>query len=198
MAPNDTDRRRFLLGAGLTLLALPALWWANQQADSGAPNVATVGIDVGDGQSEPTPPTPRRSARRADAELAPATTAAGDHGPADHRAGRPVGADLPRRPERRRPVVARPRSPSPPRRPSSGITTSASYRSSISPIDTCLTSDIKTGTTITVVNLNNGHSVTCIATRVYSTDDTGLIMHTDTFSQIADLTDAPIPVEISQ
>jgi hypothetical protein len=46
--------------------------------------------------------------------------------------------------------------------------------------------------------LNNGHSVTCIATRVYSTDDTGLIMHTDTFSRIADLTDAPIPVEISQ
>ena len=63
---------------------------------------------------------------------------------------------------------------------------------------TCLASNIATGTEITVVNLNNGRSVTCIATRVYSTDETGLILFTDTFAQIADLTDAPIPVEISQ
>jgi hypothetical protein len=76
--------------------------------------------------------------------------------------------------------------------------TSASYRSSISPTDTCLASNIATGTVITVVNLDNGHSITCIATRVYSTADTGLVMHTETFAKIADLTDAPIPVEISQ
>ena len=33
---------------------------------------------------------------------------------------------------------------------------------------------------------------------VYAMTETGLIMFTDTFAQIADLTDAPIPVEISQ
>ena len=51
--------------------------------------------------------------------------------------------------------------------------------------------------TITVTNLNNGHSVTCTATRVYIRRHTGLIVCTDTFAQIADLTDAPIPVEIT-
>jgi len=48
VAPNDSDRRRFLLASAMTLLALPALWWANKQSDAGAPNVATVGIEVAD------------------------------------------------------------------------------------------------------------------------------------------------------
>jgi hypothetical protein len=198
VAPNDTDRRRFLLATGLTLLALPALWWANQQADSGAPNVATVGIDVGDGQSEAAVgPTNEDQLVEPTVEMAPPTTAPAitappTTAPADPSA--PVFLDGPSAGAGGGAAeIAVPAAPT-----IAGITTSASYRSSISPIDTCLTSNIRTGTTVTVVNLNNGHSVTCIATRVYSTDGTGLIMHTDTFSQIADLTDAPIPVEISQ
>jgi hypothetical protein len=197
VAPNDTDRRRFLLAASLTLLALPALWWANQQADSGAPNVATVGIDVGDGHSESTAPTDDERLVEAASEFEPATTAPSitvppTTPPADPSA--PVFLDGPSAVAGGGAAeIAVPAAPT-----VANITTAASYRSSISPVNTCLTSNIKTGTTITVVNLNNGHSVTCIATRVYSTDGTGLIMHTDTFSQIADLTDAPIPVEISQ
>ena len=176
---------------GLTLLALPALWWANQQADSGAPNVATAGIDVGDGQSESATAASDEGLVEPASEVRAGHDRTGDHRPAYHHPSRPVGAGLPRRPERwRRWGCRRDRRAGPPK--VAGITTSASYRSSISPADTCLTSNIKTGTTITVVNLN-GHSVTCIATRVYSTDDTGLIMHTDTFSQIADLTDALDP-----
>ena len=59
MAHNDTDRRRFLLATAMTLLALPALWWANKQSDSGAPNVATVGIEVASGRRRAAPTTPR-------------------------------------------------------------------------------------------------------------------------------------------
>ena len=51
VAHNDSDRRRFLLATAMTLLALPALWWANKQSDAGAPNVATVGIEVASGDS---------------------------------------------------------------------------------------------------------------------------------------------------
>ncbi len=190
MTPNETDRRRFLLAAGLTLLALPALWWANHQTDSGGPNVATVGIDVGDGDPAVVATDTAISAEPATTQppsTVPPTTVLADpsapiflDGPSAGSGGGAAEIAVPAAP-----AVA-------------GITTSASYRSSITPIDTCLASNIKTGTTITVVNLNNGHSVDCIATRVYSTTDTGLIMHTDTFSQIADLTDAPIPVEIIQ
>ena len=126
--------------------------------------------------------------------------AARDHRRADHRAGRPV--------RRRSSSTARAPAASAAgtgdRRPAAPtvarISTSASYRSTISPVDTCLASPTsRRARSITVVNLNNGHSVTCIATpRVLRPPTTGLIMHTDTFAQIADLTDAPIPVEISQ
>ena len=197
MAPSDSDKRRFLLVTGLTLLALPALWWANQHADSGAPNVATVGIDVGDGatapeatdtaQVVPAAPGPAPATTQPPITIAPTTTSS--DGPSA-----PIFLDGPSAASSGgAAAIAVPAAPTVER-----INTSASYRGSISPSDTCLTPDIETGTLVTVVNLNNGHSVTCVATRSYSTDDTGLIMHTDTFSQIADLTDAPIPVEISQ
>ena len=206
MAPNDKDRRRFLLATALTLAALPALWWANQKTDSGAPNVATVGIDVGDASgsgsesdtfaADTTPMVDPVTGQPV--VVAPATTTP------------PVATTPPTTDEfdPSAPIflegpsgvagaggaaVATPAAPD-----VEHITTSASYRSTISPTDTCLASNIATGTTITVTNLNNGHSITCTATRVYSTADTGLIMFTDTFAQIADLTDAPIPVEISQ
>jgi hypothetical protein len=206
VAPNDKDRRRFLLATALTLAALPALWWVNRQADSGAPNVATVGIDVGEGsgsESEPDtfapdttpmvdpvtgqPVVPAPATTTPPVPTTPQSTDALDpsapiflDGPSGV-AGAGTGA------------IATPAAPD-----VEHITTSASYRSTISPTDTCLASNITTGTTITVTNLNNGHSITCTATRVYSTADTGLILFTDTFAQIADLTDAPIPVEISQ
>ena len=48
MALSDTDRRRFLLATTLTLLALPALWWANESGNTRSPSIAAVGIEVGD------------------------------------------------------------------------------------------------------------------------------------------------------
>ena len=77
------------------------------------------------------------------------------------------------------------------------ITTKANYRSTISPADTCLVAGVDTGTRITVTNLDNGHSVDCIANRVYTDGSDGLVLHTNLFAQIADLTDAPIPVDIT-
>ena len=77
------------------------------------------------------------------------------------------------------------------------ITTKATYRSTISPTDTCLVAGVDTGTRITVTNLDNGHAVSCIADRVYTDGSDGLVLHTDLFAQIADLTDAPVPVDIT-
>ena len=52
---------------------------------------------------------------------------------------------------------------------------------------------------ITVVNVDNGRSIECwTARRPADAPDGELVMHPDRFRQIADLTNAPINVEIRQ
>ncbi len=235
MAPNQSDRRRFLLATTLTLLALPALWWANRTSDAGAPNVASVGIDVGDGApgagtpgagapgdgtpgagtpgagtpgagatgaATPDPASP--VAAPADPALQPAVQ------PATQPATQPAITSTPAAPsaDEAAPVflegpaasagaevaeIAVPAAPA-----IVSITTKATYLRSITPKNSCLVAGVPSGKLITVVNLDNGRSVTCVATRTYTTSLEGLVLQTDAFSMIADLTDAPIPVEIRQ
>ena len=201
MAPNDSDRRRFLLATAVTLLAFPALWWANKQTDSGAPNVATVGIEVASASDSDD------GAVQNDDVIAPidvtgtvdsttipvVSTTPTAPVTVDTDDPPPVFLEGPSANEATEaPAIGVPAAPA-----VQTIDTKATYRSTISPADTCLVADVATGTRITVTNLDNGHSVTCIATRVYSAASSGLVMHTSTFSQIADLTDAPVPVEIT-
>jgi hypothetical protein len=49
---------------------------------------------------------------------------------------------------------------------------------------------------VTVVNLDNGRTAKCTAVLGPSGADDVLVMHTELFATLADLTDAPIPVEI--
>ena len=195
MAHNDTDRRRFLLASAMTLLALPALWWANKQSDAGAPNVATVGIEVADDSAnadaviapiDATGAIPATTVPVVSTTPTPATTPAVTdpppvflEGPSANGATQALPVGVPAAP-----MVAT-------------ITTKANYRSTISPADTCFVAGVDTGTRITVTNLDNGHSVDCIANRVYTDGSEGLVLHTNLFAQIADLTDAPIPVDIT-
>jgi len=195
VAHNDTDRRRFLLASAMTLLALPALWWANKQSDAGAPNVATVGIEVADDSAnadaviapiDATGAIPATTVPVVSTTPTPATTPAVTdpppvflEGPSANGATQALPVGVPAAP-----MVAT-------------ITTKANYRSTISPADTCFVAGVDTGTRITVTNLDNGHSVDCIANRVYTDGSEGLVLHTNLFAQIADLTDAPIPVDIT-
>ena len=197
MAHNDTDRRRFLLATAMTLLALPALWWANKQSDAGAPNVATVGIEVASGDSA-----------NAGAVIAP-IDAGGDpeHDPcrrrdvadaADHSGRHRSGTRLPRRSERQgRDRGAGGRRPRRPRR-SPRITTKANYRSTISPVDSCFVAGVETGTRITVDEPRQRPQRSAASpTACTPTASEGIVLHTTAFAQIADLTDAPIPVDIT-
>ena len=52
------------------------------------------------------------------------------------------------------------------------------------------------GSEVTVVNLDNNRSVRCITALAGAGDIDQLVLHTSAFSEIADVTDAPIPVEI--
>jgi hypothetical protein len=62
----------------------------------------------------------------------------------------------------------------------------------------CVTASIRGGTTITITNLNNARSTTCIAaTNVTLPPDHVIAMTDAIFGEIADVIDSPIPVKIS-
>lgn len=61
----------------------------------------------------------------------------------------------------------------------------------------CASPHATIGTEITVTNLDNGRSLTCTNATTESRGDLVIIVDADVFIEIADLVDAPIPVEIS-
>lgn len=176
MALTNTERRRIFLAMALTFLALPALWWANQSEGASAPNIATVGVEVG---------TEGETANSAARE--PAGSALADQlGEAD-----PVFLDGPAGDAGGAAEIAVPAAP---RREL--ITTSATFSSKVPSSTLCLVPGIAHGSRITVVNLDNNRSTTCVTVLAPSGSGADLVLHTSTFSELADLTDAPIPVEI--
>ena len=170
MALTDTDRRRFAVATAITLVALPALWWANESANSGAPGIATVGVELAAGA----PADDAANGEDPDGSVAPVFL----DGPAGE-----VGASQPK--------IAVPAAPAVER-----IRATASYRRSTPARSICLVPGVVNGQTITVVNLDNNRSVRCTTVLVEGAAGDEMVLHNDLFSEIADLTDAPIPVEI--
>lgn len=173
MALDDTDRRRFLLAAVVTVIALPALWWANRSDESARPNVATAGVEIGDadgGNADQTSPV--------DAEPVGDRAPVYLDGPAAE--ALPAVADI---------AV-----------PATGqlvVRQSATYSSALAP-GRCLAKGASNGERVRVVNLENNRSVTCVVTFAPAEQRDDLIMSRVAFLELADLTDAPIPVEIRQ
>jgi hypothetical protein len=172
MALTSHDRRRIMLASALTLVALPALWWANQ-SDSGAPNVATAGIAVAD-QSSASETNETNASQIGD--VAPVFL----DGPSGQ-----VGAGLGEIAVPAAPEIAR-------------ITTTATFRSTLGSPTACMVPGIGNGQQVTVVNLDNNRSITCTAILAPTGAASQLVLASELFAEIADLTDAPIPVEIRQ
>ncbi len=176
MALTDTDRHRFIAATALTLLALPALWWANTSENSSGPKLAVAGIDADvDVDADPS---------LSGQNVAATLDAGSDEAP-------PVFLDGPTSPagagQSEIAVPARPLI--------DGITAKATFRSSVSR-GTCIVPGVASGTQITVVNLDNNRSMTCTTVLAPGNAVGDLVMHTSAFATIADLTDAPISVEI--
>jgi hypothetical protein len=170
MALTDTDRRRLFWATVVTLGVLPALWWANTDADSAAPNVAVAGVDVG-----------------ADPDTA-APTDAPELGSAE-----PVFlGGLASRTGAGQQVIAVPAKPS-----VEGITARATFRSSLPDAGACIVPGIASGAPVVVVNLANNRSIACTTVDVPEGAD-DVVLDTQAFAELADLTDAPIAVEIRQ
>jgi hypothetical protein len=167
------ERRRLVLAAILTLVALPALWLMSRDDGSGAPNVATAGIAVAaGGGTDGTEPGAADDAA-ALSDTAPVFL----EGPAVRSSGIAEIAVPPKPHQEVRDARA-------------------TYRSSLTP-GTCLVPFVSTGTTLTIVNLDNNHSTTCVAIYSPASEVDDVVLQTNTFLELADLTDAPIPVEFS-
>ncbi len=178
MALTDTDRHRFIAATALTLLALPALWWANTSENSAAPNLAVAGIDA----EVDVGADPSAGAGNATAIVDPA--AGIDEAPPVFLDGptSAAGASQSAIAVPARPLIDR-------------ITAKATFRSSVSR-GTCIVPGVTSGSHVTVVNLDNNRSMTCTTVLSPSSAAGELVMHTSAFATIADLTDAPISVEI--
>ena len=62
---------------------------------------------------------------------------------------------------------------------------------------TCIIPQVPMGTEVTITNLDNSRRVKCQVVAVATPQATDVTMHVEAFSQIADITEAPVPVEIS-
>jgi hypothetical protein len=172
MALTDTDRHRLTAATVLTLLALPALWWANTSEGSSAPNLAVAGIDAG-----------------ADVVVEPGAPLVGAG--VTFEAGPPVFLDGPASAAGAgQSAIAVPAKPL-----IEGVPAQATFRGNVQR-GNCIVSGPTSGSEITVVNLDNNRSVTCTVVLAPGTVAGELVMNTSAFATIADLTDAPISVEI--
>jgi hypothetical protein len=177
-----------VVAVAITVIALPSLWLMSRSGDSGAPNVATAGVDLGpdDADRAGTTRAAQASPPAAPAPAPPTTefdpmgsaAAAYLHPPVSTPAPGPIAVAVPNAGD------------------VTGTVADATYRSSIGDAGACMVRDAPFGATVTVTNRNNDRSITCRATvsPVGEVDD--VVLATPAFAAIADLTDAPVPVDV--
>lgn len=196
---HHTDRRRLTLALVVTLVAVPAFFLSGLGDDGSADEppptaVATesAGADDGDGGNVINPvPAPAGDASSDTA----ATTVGGREsrlppieGPDDQPAfmegpvGDP-GDDSNEIATPARPAVA-------------PIRLTGTYRSTVAGARSCQVPGLSGGLTVTVTNLDNGRSISCVTTVGPADGADEVVMHTRSFEKLADLTEAPIAVEV--
>ncbi|MGA9278628.1 hypothetical protein [Ilumatobacter sp.] len=172
MAFEDIDRRRFLILALLTLIALPAIYFYSQRDDATAddPTSVTVdeaALDVNDASNRP-----------------PIVVSDADPAFLDG----PVGEAVPGVNE-----IAVPTRPE-----TAPLVLSASYRSTVPGVNTCLLRNVGLGIPVTITNLDNGRSLTCVTAQAPQGQVADVVLHTGSFTKLADVTEAPITIELTQ
>ena len=182
MAQDYAQRRRVALALAITVIAAPAAFLLNRSGDDDAPEtVATFATVVG------TVPGVDGSVGVA---LVPTTESPEDTDPlgtasAGYLSGTTVPADVGAA------QIAVPRLPE-------SVKGMASFSSDIDSTLRCHASaEVPFNATITVTNLDNSRSVQCVSSIGGEPPEETVVLATATFAQIADLTDAPVPVQIT-
>lgn len=174
---DGADRRRVTIATVLTLVALPSLWLMSRDDPTGPATVTPAGVGLGPeaatATSRPAAPDAMGTARSAFLDP-PEVEPEGVRQPGD-----PI------------PVAV----PAPPR--GSLVTGRATFRSNIPNTSSCLVAGAPANARVRITNVNNGRSISCVASvsAFGSRDD--VVLHTDAFTQIAALVDSPVAVEIT-
>lgn len=179
MDPDFAQRRRLAVAVAITVILVPAAFLLNRQTgdgNEGADNPASTLVGT-----IPQPGTPTTTA--ASGDTAAATDVMGT-APVAYLDGTapPNDGDTP--------SIAIPR-------PGQSITGTASFRRNIHDTSICQAKGVPFASIITVTNLDNSRTIKCTASVGGAETDDDVVLSTDAFVQIADLTDAPVPVEIS-
>ena len=182
MAFEDTDRRRSLLLGLLTLIALPTIYLLSRDDGATDSDREQTAIETSDGS---TPGVDDVTAPEDDGPTRPPVTLS-DLEPVF--LDGPV-ADL-------NPGVNEIAIPARPETPPMQMT--ASYRSTVAGVRTCLVRGLPSGLSVTVENLDNGRTITCVTSVAPGAQTADVVLHTDTFTLLADPTEAPITVELTQ
>jgi hypothetical protein len=77
------------------------------------------------------------------------------------------------------------------------VTGPASFSRNISQPTGCYAPEVPFNTRITVTNLDNSRSISCINNVRGTPPHEAVVLHPDAFLEIADLTDAPVPVQVT-
>jgi hypothetical protein len=176
------QRRRIALALAITVIAAPAAFLLNRDNGDDDPSVvSTAGTLVGT-----MAPDPAQAAAGAPAYTdGPAETDPLGTAPVGYLAGTTVPGDLDPA------QIAVPRLPD-------SVRGLASFSSDIDSTLRChANADVPFNATLTVTNLDNSRSVQCVSSIGGAPPETTIVLATATFAQIADLTDAPVPVQIT-
>ena len=196
------DPTRLALAIIITLVAFPTVWWLSRSDDNAQTEAVdstvapTVDAATDDGVMNPidgasagnvmnpidAPPPAPTTTERPGSNLPPVERPSGDPSFMDG-PGLPQVDDVSEIAVPARPEVA-------------PVRADASFSGSISGDRICLVRDFRIGTTLAVTNLDNGRSITCVAALAPRGQEEEIVLHTASFERLADLTEAPIPVEI--
>jgi hypothetical protein len=165
------QRRRVAFAIAITVIAVPAAFLLNRGGDDGA----TVDTGV-TGQVAAAPLTGGDTGSVVTTPLGTAP------------AGYLEGSTVPDSNEPAR--IAIPQLPE-------SVKLQATFSSRINSTQRCAVPGVPFNSTVTVTNLDNSRRIRCIASVALALGEDDLVLATDTFAEIADLTDAPVPVEIT-
>lgn len=181
MAPDYAQRRRIALAVAITAIAAPAALLLDTGGDEPEEVVTTVvgSVVAGTGDTASTTEVPRVDTPQGTDPMGTAPAAFLES----------TGTVAPDEPA----TIAIPRLPD-------AVDGRATFTRSIRKVTSCQV-DAEVGApfgiAITVTNLDNSRSVQCLNDVGGADPDHQIVLHADAFAQIADLTDAPVPVRLT-
>ena len=184
MDHDYAQRRRVALALAITVIAAPAAFLLNRSNGDDEPATAGDARNRWSARSRPAGGTRRPRARRSPSHLTTPTRSA--RRPPATSSGTTVPGDVVAGPDRR----------AAPARVGQG-TRHVQQRDRLDPAVPRQRREVPFNATITVTNLDNSRSVQCVSSIGGAQPETTIVLATATFAQIADLTDAPVPVQIT-